>query len=489
MANGAKEPGRLRAGAIGRREVLFQSITAMAPGAAIAASIPAGAGFAGGALTLAVIVALIGSLLTAFSISELASRIPSAGSFATYASRALHPAVGFFVGWGYVFVYALVPALLFLQLGFTIAGTCNSEFGYPSDLWWPWSLVGIALVGVLALLGITTSAKTGTILGSVEIIIFLAAGILFVIHAGSHNTLSVFTTKYTPKGFHGVTGVFAGSVYSLLAFAGFEAAAPLAEEAKDPKRTIRFAILGSTLAIGLIYVFTTYAASVAYGPSRFASFAGAGSASWIGLSRDFYGLFWILIFLAIINSTIGNANAGTSVSTRMAFALGRIGVFPVILGKVHAKTKVPHVAVYSQIIVSAAATLLLGLAFGPENGFALDGTLITIVVVAVYILMNLSSMVYFARAISEERFNILSHGIIPILAIAFLLPALLAGAGIAVFSFISPLTAPASYAGPIVAIWLLLGVIVFIRLRAASPGAVSRISEVFLEEIIDVPEA
>jgi len=39
-------PG-LRRDAIGLREVLFQSITDMAPGAAIAASVPAGAGLAG----------------------------------------------------------------------------------------------------------------------------------------------------------------------------------------------------------------------------------------------------------------------------------------------------------------------------------------------------------------------------------------------------------------------------------------------------------
>jgi amino acid transporter len=482
----SSDADRLRANAIGRREVLFQSVTAMAPGAAIAASIPAGAGFAGGALALAVIVALVGSLLTAYGISELARRIPSAGSFATYASRALHPVVGFFVGWGYVFVYALVPALLFLQLGFTIAGTFNSEFGYPASLWWPWSLAGIALVGIIALLGITTSARTGTVLGTIEIAVFLVAGLLFVVHAGSHNTLSVFTTKFTPKGFKGVGGVFAGSVYTLLAFAGFEAAAPLAEEARDPKRTVRFAILGSTLAIGVLYIFTTYAASVAYGPSRFANFSGAGPASWVGLSRSFFGLFWVLVFLAIINSTIGNANAGTSVSTRMAFALGRIGVFPGVLGRVHTKTKVPRTAVWTQIAVSVVATLVLGFAFGPENGFALDGTIITLVVVAVYILMNLSVIVYFARSTTGERFNPLTHGLVPIVAIAFLAPALFAGAGIAIFSFISPLTAPASYAGPVIAVWLVLGLLTFLRLRSVAPTSVSRISEVFLEEIVDV---
>src|SRR6201999_2799297 len=124
-----QEPiGALRRDAVGLREVLFQSITAMAPGAAIAASIPSGAAFAGGALPLAVIVALVACLFTALSVSELAKHLPAAGSVATYSSRGLHPTVGFLVAWGYLFVEALVPTLLFLQLGFTIASTFN---GYP----------------------------------------------------------------------------------------------------------------------------------------------------------------------------------------------------------------------------------------------------------------------------------------------------------------------------------------------------------------------
>src|SRR5499433_797637 len=76
-------PVPLRRDAIGLREVLFQSITDMAPGAAIAASIPAGAAFAGGSLPLAVLFALIACLFCAVSIAELAKRIPSAGSLAT----------------------------------------------------------------------------------------------------------------------------------------------------------------------------------------------------------------------------------------------------------------------------------------------------------------------------------------------------------------------------------------------------------------------
>ena len=53
----ASAPHSLRRDAIGLREVFFQSITDMAPGAAIAASIPFGASFAGGSLPLAVVFA------------------------------------------------------------------------------------------------------------------------------------------------------------------------------------------------------------------------------------------------------------------------------------------------------------------------------------------------------------------------------------------------------------------------------------------------
>ena len=84
----------LRKDAIGLREVLFQSITDMAPGAAIAASIPAGAAFAGGSLPLAVVFALIAACSARSRIAELAGRIPAAGSLATYVARGLHKSLG-----------------------------------------------------------------------------------------------------------------------------------------------------------------------------------------------------------------------------------------------------------------------------------------------------------------------------------------------------------------------------------------------------------
>jgi amino acid transporter len=392
----------LRRDAVGLREVLFQSITDMAPGAAIAASIPAGVAFAAGALPLAVVFALIACLFTAWSIGELARELPSAGSMATYAARGLHPSLGFLVAWGYAMLGWLIPPLVLLQLGFTVAPTLHNEIhGYPASLWWPWSILGLLIIFLLGYYGVRTSARFGTILGVFEIAVFLLMGFLLLFHSGTHNTASVFTTKHTPPGYHGLSGVIAGSVFAILAFGGFEGAAPLAEEARNPRRTVRTAVLLATLLIGLLYVFTTYAADVALGPAKFASFNGN---SWENMGRSFYGLFWILVFLAIVNSTLANSNAGVNVGSRTAFAMGRIKAFPSFFGQVSAKHKSPVNAITFGTVVSLAVMLPLGLHYGPTEAFFMVGTALTILLVAIYILMNAACIGFFSRS-PNHKFN------------------------------------------------------------------------------------
>jgi amino acid transporter len=471
----------LRRNAIGLREVTFQSITDMAPGAAIAASIPAGVAFAGGSLPLSVVFALVACLFCAVSIGQLAREMPAAGSVATYAARGLHPSIGFLVAWGYVLVGFLIPPLVLLQLGFTTAATLNAEIsGYPADLWWPWALLGALIVLAAGYYGIRTSARLGTILGIFEVGVFLVLAVFFIVHAGSANTASVFTTKYTPAGFHGLTGVIAGSVYTILAFGGFEGAAPLAEETKDPRRLIPRAILIATLSIGALYVFTTYAVDVAFGPAQFHNFTtGTGAASWEGMARSLYGIFWLFVFLAIVNSTIANANAGVNVSTRTAYAMGRINAFPHFLARVHPTHRSPVAAILTAFVITVAVMLGLGLSYDPVTAFIMVATALVIVIVAVYILMNAACIGFFARR--GSGFNPLLHLIIPVLGIAVFVPAWLTAAGIDVFSFISPLPSPYSYMGPGVAGFMIIGVIYLIYLYRRHPRRVVEVGLVHLD--------
>jgi amino acid transporter len=475
------ETAGLRRDAIGLREVLFQSITDMAPGAAIAASIPAGAALAGGSLPLSVIFALVACLFCAWCIGLLAREMPAAGSLATYAARGIHPAAGFLVAWGYVLVGWLIPPLVLLQLGFTTAATLNAEFPtYPATLWWPWAIAGALIVLAAGYYGIRTSARLGTVLGLFEIGVFLVLAVFLVVHAGSHNSLSVFTTKYTPTGYRGISGVIGGSVFTLLAFGGFEGAAPLAEEARNPRRTIQRAVLLATLLIGALYVFTTYAVDVAFGPRGFASFAAeTGHASWEGLARSLYGLFWFFVFLAVVNSTIANANAGVNVSSRTAYAMGRIAAFPRFLALVSPKYRSPVYSILAAFLITIAVTLGLGLAYTPTVAFAMVGTGIVIVLVAIYVLMNAACFGYFAR--QHHGFSWLSHVVIPLLGIAAFVPAWLTSAGIKVFSFVAPLAPPYSYMGPGVAGWMIIGVGYLIYLYNKHPDRVTEVGLVHLD--------
>ena len=477
----------LRRNAIGLREALFQSITDMAPGAAIAASIPAGVAFAGGSLPLAVVFALIACLFCAWSIGQLARELPSAGSLATYAARGLHPAVGFLVAWGYVLVGWLIPPLVLLQLGFTVDGTLHTEFhGYTANLWWVWSILGALIILAAGYYGIRTSTRLGTILGVFEIAVFLVLGIFLVVHAGSHNTASVFTTQYTTPGFHGISGVIAGSVFTILAFGGFEGAAPLAEETRNPRRTIPQAVLLSTLLIGALYVFTTYAVDVAFGPAAFHNFTvGTTSASWVGIARSLYGIFWFFVFLAIVNSTIANANAGVNVSSRTAYAMGRIRAFPGFLAHVNARHRSPVNSILAAFVLTVAITLGLGLPYTPSTAFSMVGTGIVIPLVAIYILMNAACIGYFAR--KRTGFNVLSHLIIPVLGIAAFVPAWLSAAGLPVFSFITALPPPISYMGPGVAGWMVVGVIYLIYLYRRDPQRVVEVGLVHTDPQEEYP--
>ncbi|MFB0614989.1 APC family permease [Streptomyces sp. AGS-58] len=474
--------GALRRDAIGLREVLFQSVTAMAPAAAVAASIPSGAAFAGGSLPLAVLVALVACLFTASCVAELARELPAAGSVATYAARGLHPAVGFLVGWAYVFVEMLVPPLLLLQLGFTAAGTLHAQWSScPADLWWPWSLAGTVVIAAAGYLGVRASARFGTVLGVFEILVFLVFAVLLIGRAGSANTLSVFGTSHTADGYPGAAGVFAGSVYTVLAFSGFEAAAPLAEETRDPRRTMHRAVLGAALGIGVFYVLTTYAMTVSFGPDRFATFGASGGASWQGVARASYGLFWVLVFLAVVNSTIANANACANVSTRTAFALARIRVLPRLLATLHPRHRSPVAGIAVQTAVAVTAVLGLGLGYGPVTAFLLLATVIVTVVAGVYIVVNLSCAGHFLRS-RRAALKPVRHLVFPALGITAFVPALLTAAGLPVFDFVTPLTAPVSYAGPVVGVWIAVGVVALLILIRRHPERIAETARVHLDE-------
>jgi amino acid transporter len=469
--------------AIGLREVLFQSVTHMAPAAAVAFSIPAGASYAAGALPLATVLALIACLFVALSIGELARHLPSAGSFYTYASKGLHPWVGFLVAWAYAFAEAFIAAFLFLVFAITVSGTLNTEYGWSTGTWWIWVVASSLLVFVLGYVGIRISTKAGTAMGVFEIVVFGALAVWLIVEAGSHNTLSVFTTHHaTAQGYTGFSGVIAACVYSILAFTGFESAAPLAEEARDPRRTIRKAVIYSAFAIGAFYVLTTYAATVYRGAGNMADFVKLNNGDpWTFLARAVWGVGWLVVFIAIINSAVANANAGANATTRTWFAMGRIRLLPAFMAAIHPRWKSPHVAVTVQFVVALVLALWLGFQYKPYTAFILMATIFTLILILIYIVILVACIAYYWRFQRQEA-NLVMHGLIPILGIAVFIPVFLTAAGIPAFKFVAKLAYPISLAGPVVGVWMVLGVAYLAYLHYRHPDRVEQTGRIFIDE-------
>lgn len=474
---------RLEKNAIGLREVVFQSICSMAPGAAIAASIPFGSPFAGGALPLAVIFAFIGIFFTASSIGQLAKHIPAAGSVATYTAIGLRPWVGYLVGWAYAAVEILIVPLVMLQLGFTVAGEWhNEQHSFPANSWWIFTTLGTLLIIYLGWRGIRTSAKVGTWLGFFEIAVFVLLTVFLIVKAGGHNTLSVFSpSSANADGFHGWKGIFAGSIFTLLAFSGFEASAPLAEESENPRRNVPRAIMIATVSIGLLYTVSTYAADVTFGPKNFNGFSAYNNgAPWDALAKGAGYFFFILVLLAVINSTIANANAGANVFTRTAYAFGRIGAFPKSFGKLDPVHKTPKVALIWQLVLGLIVGLGLGAKYTPQTAFGIVATGLVVIVVIVYMLANIACIGYYAKHRKDERHPVL-HILVPAIGTLFLLPAFFNAAGITGIpglGFVAKIPAPLSYAVYFMGAWMVVGLIVMLVLRNKNPKVIEEVATI-----------
>ena len=228
----AASEGRLRTGSIGLIDVVFQSITYMAPGTGLVFAIGVGIPFVGNALPLAVIVALVACTLAGVAIGQMAKYIPSAGGIYTYAAKGLNPKFGFYVGYLYLGFATFLPPFLFTLNGFLIDSTLKDQGWWEgSPGWWFWTAITIAVVFCLTYFDVRLSGKAGVILGAIEIGVFVALSLTILGEKG------LSSVPFDPSSATSSTGIFQAAVLGILAFIGFEASSALGEEARNPSYT------------------------------------------------------------------------------------------------------------------------------------------------------------------------------------------------------------------------------------------------------------
>lgn len=316
-------------------------------GAGIYGTIGVAAGHMGNAVWLAFLVSMLAALLTGLTYSSLSSRYPVAAGTAHVAQRAFgSPFLSFIVGWA-----AIASGLTSMAAGGRVFAATLGPFLPPIS---PLLVTGGFLV-VLTLVnirGIKECVWVNVVCTTVEV-----GGLLLIIgmsfpYWGSVNYFE------TPSGSAGITPglVMTGAVLTFFAFVGFEDLLNLAEEVKDPQRTMPRGILLAVLCTTVIYVLVSIAAVSVVPYARLADPAnGAPMAQIAGKAATGIPpwLFTAITLFAVSNTALMNFIMGS----RLVYGLSRQDLLPKWIGVVHPARKTPQRAILCLAAVVALLTL------------------------------------------------------------------------------------------------------------------------------------
>jgi amino acid transporter len=365
-------------------ETLGQSVANVSPTLTPALAVAVVAGMAGSASWLVYVAATIALLIVGVNVGKLANRIPAAGSFFIYVSRSLGPTYGLLAGWAMLAAYLTTAMALTVATSIFIK-TLLTAIGVTFV---PNSIIIYALVSALALLlatrDIRLSSRVGLTLEAISVVLILWVSIA---------ALSTFGFKLDPKQFS-LSGMDFGKsiqaiVFAIFSYVGFESAATLGKEARDPCRTIPRAIQLTALVAGVFFVFTTYV--ITQGFADDATKLGNSGAP-LGDILAGHSLLVALVYIGASVSSFACALASLNAFGRMTYSLGCYRFLHGALGSVHAKHQTPHIA----LAVGAALNFVVCAAFSRSaetDTFGWYGTLASYGFIIVYFLCSVAAPV------------------------------------------------------------------------------------------------
>jgi amino acid transporter len=201
-----------------------------------------------------------------------------------------------------------------------------------------------------------------------------AAGLLLVIAVGIPywGSVNLLETPSLPGGDALTVLIIQGAVLTFFAFIGFEDTLNVAEECRDPQRTIPIALISAMVLGAMIYVAVAITA-VSVVPWQELAAAPAPLAEVMERAAP---AIPALIFTGITLFAVGNtALVNYVTSSRMVYGMARQGLLPKGLGKVHDRTQTPHIA------ASALLVLLVPLAFFGSIAELASATVLLLLVV------------------------------------------------------------------------------------------------------------
>jgi amino acid transporter len=273
-----------------------------------------------GHVTSAILLAMCGMMLTAFSYGRMASAYPVAGSASSYVTREVHPLAGFLAGWSMMMDYVLNPVICTIWC----AGAMRNFFpDTPPDLW---RFVFAGLFTYLNLRAIQTTARINIGLTLAMGLVILAVVVAAFRYAlGQAEPVNWLAPLYDPKHFS-VDTFSAGTSLAVLTYIGFDGISTLGEEVKDASRNVLRGIVGVCFIIGVLSAIESYSAQLVWPfgealpdiDTAYVHIAGRAGGPWL------FGL----VNITLIVATVGSGSGGVLAGARLLYGMGRDGNLP-----------------------------------------------------------------------------------------------------------------------------------------------------------------
>ena len=307
------------------------------------------------------ILAAIGQTLVALVVAQFAARIALSGSSYQWASRLANPKIGWLFGWLTFWYLAIaVVALdnaLASQAFMPLVGMADNEDTARLITVVILVVQAVLVIASTRLLGLITSSAVGIELAIVVVLVIgLAAVMLFTGSGNLDNLTSRGVAVGDPNYFAIGGGLMAGMIMGLTTLVGFDSAANLAEEAKDPFRSVPRAIVASVVAAGVLGLVFLIALTVAIKDVPAVSASGSPVAAII---RSQLGPVVERILLAgLAFAMFGAGMVVMAACSRQVFAMARDSRFPAhaLMRKVNPRTQTP---VAATILILAVGVVLM----------------------------------------------------------------------------------------------------------------------------------
>ncbi len=302
----------------------------------------------GGRLATAYIFTLAAMLFTALSYAAMVRAYPVSGSAYTYTQRTFGGHAGFLSGWSLMLDYLFLPMLNYLVIGIYL----NAQF--PSVPIGVWAFIAIVLVTVLNVVGITTIANVNIAIIAAQGVFIVLFAVLAVRAIGGDpiDAMAPFTGDGSVVGLSAVLG---GAAVLALSFLGFDAVSTMAEEAENPTRDIPRAIITVTVGGGILFIILSYLAQGALPATTFEDADSAALDVMVRVGGQAMSTFFVAAYTA---GAFGSALTSQASVTRIMYTMGRDGVFPRVLARLHPRFQTPVLAIAIVSLISLAAELI-----------------------------------------------------------------------------------------------------------------------------------